>query len=56
MSKNNHLDMSCCMCYKQVDEVEHFAFDKNGDVIVMCTRCYDKAKPFFSGGAKNVES
>ena len=48
--------MPCCVCNKQLDEVEHFAFDKNGDIVVMCPRCYDNVKIFFNGGAKNVES
>lgn len=52
---NKHLDMPCCICSKQVFEVDHIATDDNGDIIVMCDACYDKAKKFFEGGAnKNV--
>ena len=44
---NRHLDMPCCICSKQVYEVEHIATDDSGDVIVMCPECYEKAKKFF---------
>lgn len=54
--KNRHLDMCCHMCSKQVYEVEHFSVDDKGDVIVMCSECYNKAKQFFDGGAKSVKS
>ena len=50
---NRHLDMPCCICSKQVYEVEHISTDDSGDVIVMCPECYEKAKNFFEGGANN---
>lgn len=54
---NRHLDMPCSICSKQVYEVEHISTDEQGDIIVMCPQCYDKAKKFFEGGStKNVES
>lgn len=53
---NRHLDMPCCICSKQVHEVEHISVDDSGDVIVMCPECYKKAKQFFDGGASNGKS
>lgn len=53
---NRHLDMSCCMCVKQVKEVKHFSVDDSDNVIIMCDECYDKAKKFFKGGGNDVES
>lgn len=44
------------MCSKQVHEVEHIAVDDSGDIIVMCPECYNKAKQFFDGGAKDGKS
>lgn len=54
---NKHLDMPCCICSKQIYDVEHISTDASGDVIIMCSQCYEKAKQFFTGGDKNnVES
>lgn len=53
---NRHLDMCCHMCSKQVYEADHISVDRNGNVIVMCPQCYERAKEFFDGGAKNVKS
>lgn len=53
---NRHLDMCCCMCSKQVYEVEHISVDDNGDIIIMCSACYDKAKQFFERSIKDGKS
>lgn len=37
----------CVMCKSHVDEVEHIAVDDEGNVIVMCSHCFNKAKLFF---------
>lgn len=51
------LDMCCCFCEKQVEQVENIGLDKSGNVIVMCDSCYEIALNFFSGGGtSNVES
>ena len=49
---NRHLDMPCCICSKQIYEVDHISIDDSGNVIVMCSSCYEKAKKFFEGSEK----
>ena len=48
---NRHLDMPCCICSKQVYEVEHVSTDDSGNIIILCPECYEKAKQFFKGGS-----
>lgn len=53
---NKHIDMPCCICSKQVEEAEYIAVDDNGDLIVMCSECYRKAKKFFIKEDNDVKS
>lgn len=41
--------MKCVICETWVigRNAEHIAIDENGEPVVMCDECYQKARPFF---------
>lgn len=53
--------MHCCMCNDLVEDAEHITVTESEDlesinIVVMCSKCHDKAKQFFDGGKKNGKS
>ena len=48
--------MYCYVCGVQLPNPKHFAFDEEGDVLVMCNDCYDDISKFYVKGVNANES
>lgn len=43
----------CSICDQSIFDAEHIAIDDNGEPVVMCEDCYQKARPFFEEVKRN---
>lgn len=46
------LGLKCCICDVEILEAKHISVDDEGDIISICTKCYEKAEKFFRAGGK----
>lgn len=45
--------MKCSICSCDVKEAKHIAIDENGEPVVLCDKCHDKASVFFEEVNRN---
>lgn len=49
--------MFCYFCNVRITDPKHIAIDDEGEIVSLCTPCYELAAKFFKrGGNKNAES